>query len=1573
MLRFDRWTCLAVLLLTSSRLQLVAQSPTWSDFTPTGTGPTLNSNPGVYDPASNQLMFFGGVAADGSCCTSDTWALTNANGSGGSPGWQKLAVTGALPPVRISHSAVYDANNNRLIVFAGGQLGCGTYCVLFNDVWVLSNANGTGGTPAWTQLAPTGTLPPGRAAHRAVYDATTNRMVIFGGGDDGTDDRNDTWVLTNANGLGETPQWIQMSPTGSLPTAREDFMVGYDPVANAMTVFGGAFYGDLWILSNANGLGGTPAWQQITQSSPAPGTLANWNYGYDQATNTLIFFGGSPSFDTFRNDVWVLNNANGVGVPTWEQLIPNGAPGSPPATGAFLGAFDSNLKRLMIVPDATDLWVLTTNSNPASISVAANLSAATFAITGPANFSGSGISSTFTNVPAGTYTITFGSVASYVTPPQQTQTLAAGGAITFTGAYSSPALGPGGGTQNPVAMYAEPVDTQSGNYFYQHTDFNIPGRGMALMFSRSYNAQASNLGPLGNNWTHSYNVILNDAGSSISITWGDGHAEIYLLSAGVYYPSPGVHNTLLKNQDGTYAITQKDRTQYNFATNGRLSGVIDKNGNQLLCGYAGNGTLTKITDTVGRTMTFTYDKSNRIVHIVDSIGRKESFTYSANNDLATATDPLKGVTTFSYDTAHHVTTITSPGKILLLTNVYDSSGRVISQTNGNKFTTTFAYGTPAAGQTTITDPLGNTIVHTYDSNLRIVQITDALTGTISYSYDQNNDRTGVTNQNGKTTTFTYDSLGNVIGITDPLGDQTSFSYDAKNDLTSSTNANGESTIFAYDGNGNLTTTEDALSNVTKFGYDSFGELTSKTDANNHTTNYAYDFYGNLTKITDALTDPTTMGYDGIGRLTSVTDANGHTTTSSYDALSHLVGTTDALGDATQFKYSPVGNLEKVTDANNNTTTYAYDAVNNLTGVTNAAKHVTKYSYDANNNRLSFTNAKGKKTVYAYDKLNRLSTTTDPLLYATAYSYDPVGNIASMTDANGHVTQFAYDAANHLTGISYFDGTVLGYAYDPDGNRTGMTDFRGTTAYSYDALDRVSGVAQPDGTTVAYSYDGVGHRSAINYPDGKALSYSYDAANRLSNVTDWLNRTTAYSYDPANRPVGVNYPNTASISFAYDSSNRLTNVSNTYPATAIGSTGQFTSFTYALDKVGTRVSATDGNGTTTSYTYDALYELTSATNVLGSTKYTYDAFGNRLTLSILGGSVTSYKYDADDRLLSAGKTSFTYDKNGNRISQKASGQTLTYVYDAANRLVSVTGGSQPSTFAYDGDGHRVSQTVPSGTYTYVNDLVSLLPTVLQENGPDGFISYAYGLGLISESSSAFAYFYHVDGLGSTVGLTDSTGNLQQGYTYDAWGNIGAPAPNYVGTANKFRYTGQALDPGTGLYFLRARYYDPSGGRFVRRDPFLGIAAAPGTTNRYVYALSNPLRYRDPSGLFSIVGAVESILDFVEILPAANHANQVNQQLSEQCGYTGGDFGNCTSQLQQQAQGPNSAQSKAVQKIANFTLSVPGTIYGGIPVVDDLIWLGNQVKTLFTTPIAQAQELPSVPPPTEGAVPTTESAK
>jgi len=368
----EAWSALRIryslILLICIQIPLGAQPLSWSHYSLSGSGPNLNAAPPVYDANSNRLIVFGGQSIG--CCggpVSDTWVLTNANGVGGTPTWTQLTPSGSIPAARLSHSAVYDQANNRMIIFAGGVGGCGVFCTLFSDVWVLSSANGLGGTPTWTQInpsAPNG-FPAPRAAHRAVYDPATNRMIIFGGGNNGTADMNDTWILTNANGLGGTPTWTQLIPSGSLPAGREAFVSTYDQVTNTMTVFGGCctWLGDLWILSNANGLGGTPAWTQVTQTSPMPGLLANWNYGYDHTTNTLLFFGGFVG-SAYQNGVWELNNANGIGTPTWVNPIPNGTTESSPQPGSPVGTFDPVEEQLIVAPDAADLWVLPVRGTP---------------------------------------------------------------------------------------------------------------------------------------------------------------------------------------------------------------------------------------------------------------------------------------------------------------------------------------------------------------------------------------------------------------------------------------------------------------------------------------------------------------------------------------------------------------------------------------------------------------------------------------------------------------------------------------------------------------------------------------------------------------------------------------------------------------------------------------------------------------------------------------------------------------------------------------------------------------------------------------------------------------------------------------------------------------------------------------------------------------------------------------------------------------------------------------------------------------------------------------------------------
>jgi RHS repeat-associated protein len=148
---------------------------------------------------------------------------------------------------------------------------------------------------------------------------------------------------------------------------------------------------------------------------------------------------------------------------------------------------------------------------------------------------------------------------------------------------------------------------------------------------------------------------------------------------------------------------------------------------------------------------------------------------------------------------------------------------------------------------------------------------------------------------------------------------------------------------------------------------------------------------------------------------------------------------------------------------------------------------------------------------------------------------------------------------------------------------------------------------------------------------------------------------------------------------------------------------------------------------------------------------------------------------------------------------------------------------------------------------VNDFSVRVPVVLQESGPDGEIQYLYGRSLISEASSVSEYFYLYDGLGSVAGLVDSQGARRQRYQYDAWGTtvLSIPSPG-VGTFNKFQFTGQARDPGSDLYYLRARYYEPTTARFLSKDDYFFFPEIPLSLNRYAYVRNNPVKYVDPLG-------------------------------------------------------------------------------------------------------------------------------
>jgi RHS repeat-associated protein len=215
----------------------------------------------------------------------------------------------------------------------------------------------------------------------------------------------------------------------------------------------------------------------------------------------------------------------------------------------------------------------------------------------------------------------------------------------------------------------------------------------------------------------------------------------------------------------------------------------------------------------------------------------------------------------------------------------------------------------------------------------------------------------------------------------------------------------------------------------------------------------------------------------------------------------------------------------------------------------------------------------------------------------------------------------------------------------------------------------------------------------------------------------------------------------------------------------------------------------------------------------------------------GGSAAS----SPDRITAAGATSITVNSAGNTTAIGSD----TYAYDQANRLTGATVGGSSETYAYDGDGVRFSRTVGTDpAIRYVSDVAAGLPVTID----DGTRKYVWGLGLAYAVNGSDIETYHADRLGSVRALTDASGAVVATYRTDEWG---VPTVVTGSSGQPFGFTGEPAD-GTGLTYLRARYYDPSLGRFLTRDAWGGSALTPRTLNRYGYVENNPASRIDPTG-------------------------------------------------------------------------------------------------------------------------------
>jgi len=238
--------------------------------------------------------------------------------------------------------------------------------------------------------------------------------------------------------------------------------------------------------------------------------------------------------------------------------------------------------------------------------------------------------------------------------------------------------------------------------------------------------------------------------------------------------------------------------------------------------------------------------------------------------------------------------------------------------------------------------------------------------------------------------------------------------------------------------------------------------------------------------------------------------------------------------------------------------------------------------------------------------------------------------------------------------------------------------------------------------------------------------------------------------------------------------------------------------------------------------------------------------------VQGGVTESYTYGDNNQLLAAGSKSYGYDNNGNLTSVTVGSSVTTLTWDYNDKLTGITyPNSSTNSFVTDDQGHRTSLTDSGGTTAYLFDGDRVLA--------DSRADYTNGgiSGTISERSRSTTKVYHGDQLGSTRGLTNSSQTVTDTREYDAWGLSIAAS----GSGTPFGFVGgqgYQKDPDSGLMLLGARYYDPSVGRFISRDP---LRYGGGDVCLYGYCRNQPVESADPSGLLSWGGVTGGVLGAV----------------------------------------------------------------------------------------------------------------